>query len=385
MNRFDSLLSKYRRNECSPEELEELMSYFEDESHVFGLKEAIERQFTQNNQVEEDLEKETELIFENILEKISDKKERRTISLYRWLSAAAILLFCGGLGYKLIHYEKPTKINQITKTKILPAENRAVLSLANGKSVVLTNAPNGKLAQQGQSEIKKTKNGQIVYARASVKAPGANESIGMNTLTTPRGGTFDIVLADGTHVWLNAGSSLTYPVAFNGEQRIVNLTGEAYFEVAHNGTPFIVVSNGQAVHVLGTHFNIEAYSDESIKTTLLQGSVRVVYDRSETLISPGQMAVNDLSGTLHVTRANIDEVMAWRNGLFIFDNESIAEIMRKAARWYDVEIKYQNEMPKRKLWGTVSRYRNINELMDNIALAANIKYKIEGRRVILMK
>ena len=267
----------------------------------------------------------------------------------------------------------------------MPGGNRAILTLANGKTISLTNASNGRLAQEGGISVTKTKDGQLVYATKR-GVSDEDEGAGLNMITTPRGGTYDIVLADGTHIWLNSGSSLTFPSSFTEPERRVQLTGEAYFEVAHNGKPFKVITATQTVQVLGTHFNIEAYQDEhTVKTTLLEGSVNVLRSNEKLLLAPGQMSVNKEKEPLYIKKANITEVMAWKDGLFIFDNESIAEVMRKAARWYDVEVRYENGVEEKKLFGTVSRYKTIDELLDNIALAGRIRYRIEGRRIVFMK
>ncbi|WPU98427.1 FecR domain-containing protein [Mucilaginibacter sp. cycad4] len=384
MNRFDQLLTKYKNDLCTPEELAELLDYFTSDDVESELKLALHRHLSLYGGAADVTEEETETVLDNIRTEIAAQREKKSPAWYWWASAAVVLIFGATVLFRTP--EKPQGVARVVrpaKSHITPGSNKAILTLSNGQTVQLTGAPNGKIAQQGGVSVQKLQNGKIIYSADSSSQQQLNA---WNQIETPRGGTYDIVLSDGTHIWLNAGSTLSYPVAFTKSERTVKLTGEGYFEVAHNGKPFKVLSNGQTVQVLGTHFNVEAYSDErSIKTTLLEGSVRVNYNGAQALIVPGQMAVNDLSGQLKVRKADTEKIIAWKNGLFIFDDESVAEVMRKAARWYDIEVDYQGITTRKKLWGTVSRYKTINELMDNIAIAGKLTYKIDGRRVILMR
>ncbi len=389
MNRFDNLIYKYRHQLCTREELEELLNYLASGNYELELQEAIERQLEIVPDNIEAEEEETEAIFENIKRTLAQTKPKRNVSPY-WFSAAAAILIVGTFAINHFYSQpKPLKPIPVAAEKkpavILPGGSRAILTLANGKTISLTSASNGRLAQEGDVSVTKTKDGQLVFANQG-EGGNPNNGAGLNIITTPKGGTYDIVLADGTHIWLNSGSSLTFPSSFTGPGREVQLTGEAYFEVAHSKKPFKVITTTQTVQVLGTHFNVEAYQDEkAVKTTLLEGSVKVLRKDEKVLLAPGQMSVNNEAQPLQVRNANINEVMAWKDGLFIFDNESIAEVMRKAARWYDVEVRYENNVEEKKLFGVVSRYKTIDELLDNIALAGKIRYRIEGRRIVLMK
>ncbi|HEY6900894.1 MAG TPA: FecR domain-containing protein, partial [Puia sp.] len=193
-----------------------------------------------------------------------------------------------------------------------------------------------------------------------------------------------LVLSDGTQVWLNAQTTLTYPVSFTGKERVVKLTGEAYFEVAHDGTkPFKVVSNGQEVQVLGTSFDIKAYADEPVvQTTLLTGSVKLSASNNYVLLKPGQQAVLENNKDFSVNEVEPSESIAWKNGYFLFKNEGIESVMRTIARWYNVDVSYEGDVKKRRLGGTVSRYQNLDDLLKTIELTKSVKFKIEGRKVI---
>ena len=390
MNRFDKLIYKYKYELCNREELEELLNYLASGNHELELQAAIERQLDIHADNLEAEEKETDAIFENIKSELAFTETKPNVKRLWWLSTAAAILIIGSFAIHHFYNSQVKPLESLqaankAKSLILPGGNRAILTLANGETISLTNASNGRLAEEGDISVTKTKDGQLVYAPQNGESNGDNAA-SLNVITIPRGGMYNLVLADGTRVWLNSGSSLTFPSSFTEPERRVQLTGEAYFEVAHNGKPFKVITATQTVQVLGTHFNIEAYQDEpAVKTTLLEGSVKVLRNSEKILLIPGQMSVNKATDPLYVKKANITEVMAWKDGLFIFDNESIAEVMRKAARWYDVEVRYENNVEEKKLFGTVSRYKTIDELLDNIALASKTRYKIEGRRVIFMK
>jgi transmembrane sensor len=197
-----------------------------------------------------------------------------------------------------------------------------------------------------------------------------------------------VVLPDGTHVWLNSASSLSYPVEFAGNERRVKLTGEAYFEVAKNkDKPFYVNSNNVQVRVLGTHFNISAYNDDDeLKATLLEGSVQVSKNNSQSLLKPGQQAViNNGADMIRVSQANINEVMAWKNGYFIFNDDNIATILKKVSRWYDVDVEQRGNFEGQHFGGTFYRTKGIDELLKNLEKIGKVHFKITGRRVTAME
>jgi len=311
----------------------------------------------------------------------------------RWMQVAAILLVALLIGALFIPTKKQQsgnneKVAVAHPKPIVPGRDKAYLTLANGTSIVLDDAKNGALTSQSGVKVSKAGNGVVVY-EFDKSAEAGNSTSQFNTITTPRGGQYQVVLADGTHVWLNAASSIRFPQAFNGTQRLVEVSGEAYFEVAKDKThPFIVQANGTKVQVYGTHFNINAYPDNNnVTTTLLEGSVQMSSNGQATMLIPGEQGVSMTSGgTINVSKADMQQTMAWKNGYFIFHDLSIVEVMKQVGRWYDVDIEYQDENVKNnEFGGAISRYKSITELLDNMQLTRSIHYKIEGRRVIIMK
>ena len=312
----------------------------------------------------------------------------KTIRMWpRFAAAVAILLF-SGLGFFFLR-RGPLNKTYVKEGNavITPGSNIAMLTLADGRKILLNNAKVGLLANQGNLRLQKTGNGQLVYNLNGI--PEANANQGFNTIATPNGGEYQVILPDGSKVWLNAASSLTYPVNFGGAERKVTLTGEAYFEIAKNRhAPFKVVSNRQTVEVLGTHFDINSYADEpSVKTTLLEGSVKVATEKNTNArLKPGQQS-NYLVSTADLTIQTTDTTaaIAWKNGRFKFNNENIAVIMRKISRWYNVDVIYQGDLKKEDFAGGISRYDDVTKVLDMLQSTNTIHFKIEGRRIIVMK
>jgi len=280
------------------------------------------------------------------------------------------------------------KIVQPKAEDFMPGKNKAVLTLSNGSEVVLDDTRSGKIASQGSVIIRKLNDGQITYTSADADSKSTSAANELNTLSIPRGGQYQLTLPDGTLVYLNSASSLTYPAKFKGTERKVTLTGEAYFQVAKNPKkPFIInVNNKQQIQVLGTHFNVEAYTDERvINTTLLEGSVKILYKNKETLLKPGQIAINNMGAALDIQTADLDEVMAWKNGLFIFNNENITMVMKKISRWYDVEVVFKGDMKNVNFLGNYSRTKSLASLLKNIQLMEDVNISIEGRRITVTR
>jgi transmembrane sensor len=281
---------------------------------------------------------------------------------------------------------------------IAPGKNRATLTLADGKVINLSEVKSGVVINKSglrysdQSEIGFSPDGSraregLGTSRSASRNDG--EAV-MLTASTPRGGTYQVVLPDGTKIWLNADSKISFPSQFNGETRTIQLSGEAYMEVAKDKAhPFIVESEGQRVEVLGTHFNINAYVDEgTTKTTLLEGSVKVSSLRGQTeaqlnglILKPNQQAVLQGADHLKIIPVNIEEAVSWQKGYFRFNDEKLRSIMKKLARWYNIEIVYEGKVSDEGFTGTISRSKNISQVLSMLEKTKGIHFKIEGRRV----
>lgn len=334
-----------------------------------------------------------EQIYHRTWDKLSPRG--RVIPFYKKsffrVAAAAVVAVCITSAYFLfLNKSKPATIIAKIHAPVLindvaaPAVNKAVLTLGNGKTIVLDSAANGSLAQQGNVVVSKLNNGKITY---NADNNGAAK-IQYNTLTVPKGSKpVQLVLADGSEVWLDVASSITYPTAFAGKERKVEITGEAYFEVAHNAAiPFIVQKGDVEIMVLGTHFNVNAYDDEnSLKITLLEGAVKVERHGNESLnITPGQQAEINRQGKMELNKdVDIDEVMAWKNNWFNFNSLTVPEIMQQIERWYNVSVIYEGKPVNKHFSGIVSRSNNVSEVLK-IMEQAGIKFKIEGKNITVM-
>lgn len=307
----------------------------------------------------------------------------------RWVAAAAIIAVFSTASF-IIFRNRDTDTSTGTlqtqkerfKNDVAPGQEGAILTLSNGKTIVLDNADNGSLAQQGSTEVIK-KNGQIVYANQ-----GSSSEVFYNTMTTPKGRQYSLVLADGSKVWLNAASSLHFPTAFVGKERRVEISGEAYFEIAKNKSmPFIVSVNGAEIQVLGTHFNVMAYNDEdAVKTTLLEGSVKFASGNNSSLLKPGQQVQLTKERQLKVVSdVDVDEAVAWKNGMFHFEYANLGTVTRQLSRWYDVDIVNQNENIKDLFVVEMPRSSKLSDVLKVLELTANIKFEIEGKKIIVMK
>jgi len=289
-------------------------------------------------------------------------KVRRILRWTRVAAAAVIILIVGaGTWYWTHRHAVPiANANPPVAKDIAPGGNHAILTLSGGQTIKLDSAFNGLLASQGNAQIIKVDSGSLAYqvARSANTSDNDNTPLIYNTITTPRGGFYQLTLPDRTRVWLNAASSLRFPVAFSGKSRNVTVDGEAYFEVAPDkARPFIVSCHGTQITVLGTSFNINAYNEESsLQTTLVQGSVKYTASGKGQLLRPGQQAVFDpATGELTMRQADIDQVIAWKNGQFEFNNKDLATIMRQISRWYDIDIRYEKQPGLEQFGGGISR------------------------------
>ena len=399
---FEELLNKYLVENITRQENIQFFSMLDEPEYQELLREQIGKDFLENTYTgTENLESRERMKKKLAALKREDKKPAPLLRLNwgRIAAAAAVLLLVSTGAYFLL---RNNSIGPIAKTEmqqsrfkndVAPGGNKAILTLDNGTQIILDSAANGTLTQQGNTKVIKLDSGQLAYQQLAT----GNEPISYNTVSTPKGGQYQIILSDGSKVWLNAASSLKYPTAFTGKERNVELTGEGYFEVAHNAAkPFhvsIASSLGDGrdmqVEVLGTHFNINAYSDESsIKTTLLQGSVKVTLRQAQgdkvQIIKPGEQASVTLSGAdIIVGEADVDEAVAWKNGRFQFNNSDIKTIMRQLARWYDVDVTYEGNIPERFFTADISRNTNLSELLKVLELS-KIHFTIEGKKLTVM-
>lgn len=325
-------------------------------------------------------------------------KQQLFLPYLRWAAAAVVFLTLG-LGY---YYLQPINQNN-NRTKyandIKPGKNEAILTLADGSQISLTDVGQGELIKSKGISIVKTADGKLIYTidSSTVKAMANHPELAYNTISTPKGGTYQVNLPDGTKVWLNAASSLKFPQTFtNLKERIVELNGEAYFEVFKNKKqPFRVFTPGfgsgraQETEVLGTHFNISAYADDAeTKTTLLEGSIQVRdpqknNKRFAVTLLPGQQAILN-NDQLNTSVVDTEEAVAWKQGTFMFANAGIESIMRKISRWYNVEIIYQGKISENNYIGTVSRFGNVTDVLDILEATKTVHFKIEGRRITVM-
>jgi len=298
--------------------------------------------------------------------------------------AASIIGIMMTVSLKFFHPDVP-KVKVSKSQEIRPGSNMAILTLANGQKINLNTATNGQIAKQAGIQIYKTANGQITYK--STVTNSASDIITINNITTPKGGQWQVTLPDGSEVRLNSASSFSYPTSFkNQTNRIVQLSGEGYFEVTKDKLhPFIVKTNQQTVKVLGTHFNVNAYADEpSIKTTLAEGRVKVsAYGKTQFLM-PGQQAVLK-QGELTIQAVNIDDELAWTKGSFHFSDQSIQSIMRQISRWYDIDVQYEPNISWGGLHGRISRYKNLSQVLSALEATKSVHFKVEGRRISVLK
>ena len=396
---FLKILEKYRVGNASTEEMDFLDSYYK----VFGLRPDYTSGMEEGKRIilKEDLKNS---INENIstYRKATIQKGKRTI--YKWsISVAATLIICGLWffyypqkieSYQVIKSVKKdssiiSKTEVAPKDDIVPGGNKAVLTLANGKKINLTDVNIGTLAEQSNVQIAKIADGQLVYSILSDQQVRNNQKNQYNTIETPKGGRYQMRLPDGTNVWLNSASRLTFPSSFSSlSKRKVELSGEAYFEVAKDSSrPFVVKTILQEVEVLGTHFNISSYEDESsVKTTLIEGSVKIVAKNgSDKILKPGQQSVLTAD---NITVENISQgqqALAWKNDQFVFESNDIQYVMRMISRWYNVEVEYVGTIPENRFGGAISKFENISEVLKSLESTGRVKFKIEGRRILVYK
>lgn len=392
--RIAFLLEAYTSQKATAQEEQELFEWMQEAQEDSELKTYIQRLWDQHQTATDFNHVNWDGMFDQVVNggKVVSMAPAPKQKRLRWLrlaAAAAVVILVASGAYLWLNTKnegQPTaKVEEQQENQDVPAPtgNKAIISLADGKQVSLDSLQAGLLAQQGNIQLVKLADGQIAYQKSDGEIV---KDLQYNTLYNPKGSrVIDMALADGSHVWLNAGSSVTFPIAFVGNERKVSVTGEAYFEVAHDAKkPFKVVKDKTAITVLGTHFNVSAYDDEpAVAITLLEGSVNVSHGALKEQLKPGQQAVvkNDISVKNDV---DMDLVMAWKNGLFAFKATSLEEVMRQIARWYNVAIKYEGEIPNRQFGGKIHRDANISQVLK-ILEESNVHYRINNREILISK
>ena len=384
------LYRKFLNNVCSDAELSELFQLFGTADEKV-LRSLITEELQSAKPEMPANEKEGErlnFVHQQIKAAISRRRGKIRTLIYK-LSAAAAIIIAVTSGILLLRQPEiqvPRKTQ--TASAIKPGQFQATLTLANGKKIALNRSMTATLGKLGQTTVNVSPANGVSYKGAATGQPLSNTA---NTLVTGRGeqSPYPLVLADGSKVWLNAASSITFPTQFIGKERVVTITGEAYFEVAHDRSmPFKVRSGRQEITVLGTHFNIKAYDDEqTISTTLFQGSVKVKDLTSGTtgLLIPGQQSrLNRNSGNFGVAKADIEEVIAWKNGFFMFNDQQITSVMKSMSRWYNVDVEYQNfGNNNERFGGTFSRSSNLADILSSLQSLGHVRFKIDKRKIIV--
>lgn len=329
--------------------------------------------------VEELTEEERVKTLNNVLSNLEHlvyKRKKRV--LWPRVAAAVFIILSSGGYFLLYKHSRNQRITQVVQD-VNPANNQATLTLSSGKKVILSSTLNGRLGQEGNALVRVKEGHELTYTQTQ----SGSTRIEYNTLTTKRGeqSPFPLTLADGSKVWLNAASSITFPTSFSGKDRVVKITGEAYFEVVHNSAhPFKVLANGQTVEDIGTHFNINAYTEEpSVKTTLLEGGIKLSYGKNNVVLKPGQQAVlpdNNRDGAINIITANTKTTMAWKNGLFLFDRTDLKSVMRQISRWYDIDIIYKGNVSNDEFGGQISRNIKLSQMLK-ILESNDVHFKIE--------
>jgi ferric-dicitrate binding protein FerR (iron transport regulator) len=384
------LIRKYQTGSATPAEKQLLNKWY----HSFDDTKV--ELMTFENDTEQQLD---ERIKSQLLETIHQDFEMMVHKpRHRWHipAAAAILILLFAGSYFMFFSKsakqeivKTTPVKPELKNDIAPGGNKALLTIADGSAIVLDSASNGTITQQGNIKVQKLDNGLLAYT-INGKQIAENDQAFYNTISTPRGGQYQVTLSDGTKVWLNAASSIRFPVVFTGAERKVEITGEAYFEVAKNkAMPFKVKAATSEIEVLGTHFNINAYDDEAvIKTTLLEGLVKVSVPGSGTnqsprFLQPGQQSGINKEGNISVlNNADTEEAMAWMNGHFQFKSSDLKAILRQISRWYDVDVIYNGKV-NLHFTGQLTRNDNVSKVFEKLVLTGEVHFKIDGKKIIV--
>jgi len=383
--RVKEILKRYLQGNCSESEKEIVEAWYLDQvdrpAWDFSAGEDIET----GDRILAELRRRLQLTGEATVVRMRPRRD--------WVgyAAACILFIAVGTGVWWLQRQRRDTA-PAGQAAVLPAGdvgpggNKAILTLADGRKIALDSSAGGLIAQQGVSSIVQRTNGRLEYQSSPKNRTGASSDAVYNSLSTPAGGQYQLILPDGSKVWLNALSTIRYPSSFSGSDRVVQLNGEAYFEVAKDESrPFRVTARDLNVEVLGTAFNVNSYEDEpSIRTSLLQGSVRLVRGNTRLVLRDGEQA--ETAGHEDfaiVPGADVAKAIAWKNGSFSFDNDNIQTVMRQLAKWYDVEIQYQGEPTHTVFGGTMRRTLSLQQVLSALS-RYDVRFQLKGRTLIVL-
>jgi Fe2+-dicitrate sensor, membrane component len=387
---FELLVHKYIAGTITEAENAELKTLLDQEAYALELDRIFQESFRESEEAAVNWSDNDRQVFVNkLMDKARSKENASPVRRMHWLKYAAAVILVAGLGTIAFIFTKQEKEQPAVaeteqsseKQEIAPGGEKAVLKLADGTIIHLDNAAKGQVAEQGGVEVVKLASGQIAYRVKQLK----NKEVMWNTMSTPRGGQYQLILPDGTHVWLNAASSITYPTAFTGNKREIKIKGEVFLEVAKNKQkPFFVnINDKSSIRVLGTSFNINSYdNEENITTTLVEGSIQI---NKNIVLKPGQQAVQlKAADDIVVSEADVEKALAWKNGWFNFNGASLYDVMRQLERWYDIDVKYEGEIPQVTFKGKMDKGVTLTGML-NIFSALNYKFKtkLEGRTLLV--
>jgi len=376
-NRLAELFQKYVDKTITEEEYAELFVYIRNPE----TKEQVLAFLDEHNKKVQSDALVHEVDWDGMYENITNPKKsvgRSRKPIWKYAAAAAVILVGSFTLYSSLQNILEKKAPLAYHNDVLPGGDRATLTLADGSQIALDSGKAGRLATEGGISIEKDANGQIIYL---AKGNGGDEAQKINTLSTPAGGKFSVVLSDGSKVWLNASSSIKFPAAFSGDSRRVEIKGEAYFEIEKDAArPFYVNNGSSEIKVLGTHFNVMAYPDEyRSELTLLEGAVQFTKNGHAELLKPGrQILYTESNNQTKQIDANIEEVMAWKNDLFVFNNTNIDEVMKQLVRWYNVKVKYEGDKPDISFTGVIPRNANVSKILKALELTGDVTFGIEN-------
>jgi transmembrane sensor len=376
--KIEDLVQKYLNGTSTAKERELLDSWYRSQladTHEWEAESLDEVQLVK------------EKMFNVIKEHVAPNRSHKFIPhIYRYVAAASIIMIIATSAFFFYKSSQIISSDSIALKRVViaPGKNGAVLTLGDGEKITLDNHVLTLIDKAKMNGIYKYSDSLLEYKKLFHKA---EKGLVTNTLTTPRGNKFTIVLSDGTKVFMNAGSTLQYPQIFNGSERIVKLTGEAYFEVAHNKkSPFKVQVRDQIIEDIGTSFNVNAYEDESfVSVTLIEGSVKIEKNKNQVVISPGQNALTSESNSaISVKQADLESDLAWKSDLFHFENVQLPEVLKQIARWYNLEIEYEGNIPSKTINGEIYRNMNGTQVLT-ILKNLGIKFKLDGNKLIIVK